>query len=79
MPACKKLFFCASHNLKARSGLLFCTVDGGTAWLMQSFDVGLDAVDSTQGGVETWRGLAEQLRHDLASIILMSEADLEVC
>ncbi|XP_026775934.2 DNA fragmentation factor subunit alpha [Pangasianodon hypophthalmus] len=51
--------------------------DGGTAWLMQSFDVGSDTVDSTNGGVEPWRGLADQLRQDLASIILMSEADLQ--
>ncbi|KAM9444863.1 DNA fragmentation factor subunit alpha [Clarias gariepinus] len=51
--------------------------DGGTAWLTQSFDVGFDVVDSTHGGIEPWRGLAEQLRQDLASIILMSEADLQ--
>ncbi|KAF5888463.1 DNA fragmentation factor subunit alpha [Clarias magur] len=51
--------------------------DGGTAWLTQSFDVGFDAVDSTHGGVEPWRGLAEQLRRDIASIILMSETDLQ--
>lgn len=46
---------------------------------MQSVDMGGDTVDSTRDGVEQWRGLAEQLRQDLASIILMSEADLEVC
>lgn len=57
---------------------LFSAVDGGTAWLMQSFDVSSDTVDNTPGGVEPWHGLAEQLRHDLSSIILMSEADLEV-
>ncbi|KAI5095587.1 DNA fragmentation factor subunit alpha, partial [Silurus meridionalis] len=51
--------------------------DGGTAWLTKSFDVGSDAVDSTNAGVEPWRGLAEQLRQDLASIILMSEDDLQ--
>lgn len=51
--------------------------DGGTAWLTQSFDAGPDAVDSTHGGVEPWRDLADQLRHNLASIILMSETDLQ--
>lgn len=34
---------------------------------------GKDTVD----GFESWRSLAEQLRQDLASIILMSEADLQ--
>ncbi|XP_060794490.1 DNA fragmentation factor subunit alpha [Neoarius graeffei] len=51
--------------------------DGGTAWLRESFDVGQDAVDGVRGGVEPWRGLVDQLRQDLASIILMSEADLQ--
>ncbi|KAG7323699.1 hypothetical protein KOW79_013401 [Hemibagrus wyckioides] len=51
--------------------------DGGTAWLRQSFDMGRDTVDSAHGSVDPWRGLADQLRQDLASIILMSEADLE--
>ncbi|KAK2825507.1 hypothetical protein Q7C36_019434 [Tachysurus vachellii] len=51
--------------------------DGGTAWLMRSFDTGTDAVDGTHGDVEPWHSLADQLRQDLASIVLMSEADLE--
>ncbi|TSP79485.1 DNA fragmentation factor subunit alpha [Bagarius yarrelli] len=51
--------------------------DGGTAWLRQSFDVSSDAVDSTHGGVEPWCSLAEQLKHDMASIVLMSETELE--
>lgn len=36
---------------------------------------GIDDVD----GIESWHSLAKQLRQDLASIILMSEADLQVC
>lgn len=36
---------------------------------------GIDDVD----GFESWHSLAAQLRQDLASIILMSEADLQVC
>lgn len=50
--------------------------DGGTAWLRQS-TIDTDTVDSPAGGVEAWRGLANQLKQDLSSIILMSEANLQ--
>lgn len=59
--------------------MLFSVVDGGTAWLRESFDISPDTVDGMHGGVEPWHGLVDQLRQDLASIILMSEADLQVC
>ncbi|XP_072512526.1 DNA fragmentation factor subunit alpha [Salminus brasiliensis] len=49
--------------------------DGGTAWLRsETLDMETDAVD---GGRDAWCVLADQLRQDLASIILMSEADLQ--
>ncbi|KAI4880591.1 hypothetical protein NFI96_012192 [Prochilodus magdalenae] len=48
--------------------------DGGTAWLCQE---SFDTVDSAVSGVEAWHSLANQLKQDLASIILMSEADLQ--
>ncbi|XP_043079962.1 DNA fragmentation factor subunit alpha-like [Puntigrus tetrazona] len=53
-------------------------VDGGTAqsW-SKSTDVEVDGKDEVDG-FESWRNLAEQLRQDLASIILMSEADLQI-
>lgn len=52
-------------------------VDGGTAQSCRnSTDVAVDGKDDVDG-FESWRSLAEQLRQDLASIILMSEADLQ--
>ncbi|XP_026872126.2 DNA fragmentation factor subunit alpha isoform X1 [Electrophorus electricus] len=52
--------------------------DGHRARLSQdSFEVEADVVDSLPSGAEGWHGLARQLRQDLASIILMSEADLQ--
>ncbi|XP_066528568.1 DNA fragmentation factor subunit alpha [Hoplias malabaricus] len=52
--------------------------DGGTAWLRQeSVDVKTDAVDSGVSSAGAWCSLANQLKQDLASIILMSEADLQ--
>lgn len=56
----------------------FVSVDGGTAW-MQRESVLLD-IDSVDAGssVEPWLDLAQQLKEDLTSIILMSEADLQV-
>lgn len=53
-------------------------VDGGTAQsCRKSTDVEVDGIDDVDG-FESWRSLAEQLRQNLASIILMSEADLQV-
>ncbi|XP_016377907.1 DNA fragmentation factor subunit alpha-like [Sinocyclocheilus rhinocerous] len=52
-------------------------VDGGTAQpCRKSTDLEVDGKD-TVDGFESWRSLAEQLRQDLASIILLSEADLQ--
>ncbi|XP_029911374.1 DNA fragmentation factor subunit alpha [Myripristis murdjan] len=52
-------------------------IDGGTAWMTRdSMVLVADSVDSSSG-TEPWRILAQQLKQDLASIILMSEADLQ--
>ncbi|XP_015283311.1 PREDICTED: DNA fragmentation factor subunit alpha [Gekko japonicus] len=50
------------------------SIDGGTAWLERETSE-IDGVDS-EG--ERWRHLARQLKADLSTIILMSEADLQV-
>ncbi|XP_041702249.1 DNA fragmentation factor subunit alpha isoform X2 [Coregonus clupeaformis] len=53
-------------------------VDGGTAWMTrESVNFESDVVDSSISGIEPWFYLAQQLKNDLASIILMSEADLQ--
>ncbi|XP_029575301.1 DNA fragmentation factor subunit alpha [Salmo trutta] len=53
-------------------------IDGGTAWMTrESVNLESDAVDSSISGIEPWFYLAQQLKKDLASIILMSEADLQ--
>lgn len=44
----------------------------------ESVNLESDAVDSSISGIEPWFYLAQQLKKDLASIILMSEADLQV-
>ncbi|KAF0036401.1 hypothetical protein F2P81_011713 [Scophthalmus maximus] len=52
-------------------------MDGGTAWMARdSMLLEDDAVDAP-GAVAPWWDLAQQLKQDLASIILMSEADLQ--
>ncbi|XP_060930217.1 DNA fragmentation factor subunit alpha [Limanda limanda] len=52
-------------------------MDGGTAWMArESVILDNDAVDAL-GLVAPWWGLAQQLKQDLASIILMSEDDLQ--
>ncbi|XP_017561830.1 DNA fragmentation factor subunit alpha [Pygocentrus nattereri] len=76
-------FLCLNSNTKF---MLLCDgevwrpakkYDGGTAWLSrESVDVERDMVDNVSG-VEPWCSLAHQLKQDLASIILMSEADLQ--
>lgn len=43
----------------------------------ESVLIEVDAVD-TAHAEEPWWGLAQQLKQDLASVILMSEADLQV-
>ncbi|KAM4609627.1 DNA fragmentation factor subunit alpha [Polymixia lowei] len=53
-------------------------IDGGTAWMTrESALLETDAVDGSSSEVEPWWFLAQQLKQDLASIILMSEADLQ--
>ncbi|KAM4563931.1 DNA fragmentation factor subunit alpha [Odontesthes bonariensis] len=52
-------------------------IDGGTAWMARdSMLLETDAVDASSS-VAPWWDLAQQLKQDLASIILMSEADLQ--
>ncbi|XP_041860090.1 DNA fragmentation factor subunit alpha [Melanotaenia boesemani] len=51
-------------------------IDGGTAWMTrESVVLDTDTVDST---VPPWSDLAQQLKQDLTSVILMSEADLQI-
>ncbi|XP_072306279.1 DNA fragmentation factor subunit alpha isoform X2 [Eucyclogobius newberryi] len=50
-------------------------LDGGTAWMARdSVVMDTDVVDAI---VPPWLDLAQRLKHDLASVILMSEADLQ--
>ncbi|XP_041655597.1 DNA fragmentation factor subunit alpha [Cheilinus undulatus] len=52
-------------------------MDGGTAWMArESVVLEADAVD-TSSSAALWWDLAQQLRQDLTSIILMSDADLQ--
>ncbi|XP_056278940.1 DNA fragmentation factor subunit alpha [Pseudoliparis swirei] len=52
-------------------------VDGGTAWLARdSLVLEADTVDSSSAAAP-WLNLAQQLKQDLTSIILMSDADLQ--
>lgn len=52
-------------------------IDGGTAWMArESVLLETDAVDS-YSAVAPWWDPAQQLKQDLTSIILMSEADLQ--
>ncbi|XP_053704725.1 DNA fragmentation factor subunit alpha [Synchiropus splendidus] len=50
-------------------------VDGGTAWMARESMI-MDAIDAATAGDE-WLVQAQQLKQDLASIFLMSEADLQ--
>lgn len=60
------------------TNLLFIAVDGGTAWMARdSMLLEADSVDAACAAAPWW-DLSQQLKHDLASIILMSEADLQV-
>ncbi|TMS16391.1 DNA fragmentation factor subunit alpha [Larimichthys crocea] len=53
------------------------SVDGGTAWMARdSMLLEADSVDAACAAAPWW-DLSQQLKHDLASIILMSEADLQ--
>lgn len=53
-------------------------MDGGTAWMARdSVLLEADTVDTSVSAAPWW-DLAQQLRQDLTSIILMSEEDLQV-
>ncbi|RVE70408.1 hypothetical protein OJAV_G00064180 [Oryzias javanicus] len=53
-------------------------IDGGTAWMQrESVMLETDSVDAGSS-VAPWLDLAQQLKQDLTSIILMSEADLQL-
>ncbi|XP_061592353.1 DNA fragmentation factor subunit alpha [Cololabis saira] len=53
-------------------------IDGGTAWMARdSVILEVDAVDMS-GNAAPWLDLAQQLKQELASIVLMSEADLQI-
>lgn len=58
-------------------------MDGGTAWmaresmLLETDAVETDAVDAASSTAPWW-DLAQQLKQDMASVILMSEADLQM-
>lgn len=53
------------------------TFEGGTVWMARdSMMLEADAVDASSDAAPFWY-LAQQLKQDLASIILMSEADLQ--
>ncbi|KAF7209609.1 DNA fragmentation factor subunit alpha [Nothobranchius furzeri] len=52
-------------------------IDGGTAWMArESMLLEADTVDASSAAAP-WVNLAQQLKQDLTSIILMSEADLQ--
>lgn len=54
-------------------------VDGGTAWLSrESILLESDDVDGMFSGTDSWQSLAAQLKQDLASIIQLSDAELQV-
>ena len=62
------------------ANVFLIVVDGGTAWMARdSMLLETDTVDtSSAAAAEPWWALAQQLKQDLASIILMSEEDLQV-
>ncbi|KAJ4934519.1 hypothetical protein JOQ06_007312 [Pogonophryne albipinna] len=52
-------------------------MDGGTAWMARdSLVLDADTVDASSA-IAPWWSLAQQLKQDLSSIILMSEAELQ--
>ncbi|XP_030280126.1 DNA fragmentation factor subunit alpha [Sparus aurata] len=67
--------FMLLHEKEAWSPLR--KMDGGTAWMARdSMMLETDTVDASSAE-PPWVDLAQQLKQDLASIILMSEADLQ--
>lgn len=78
----KHIYFCLRFVERTAACLdtyiLFIVVDGGTAWMARdSMMLETDAVDASSAE-PPWVDVAQQLKQDLASIILMSEADLQV-
>ncbi|XP_018589462.1 DNA fragmentation factor subunit alpha isoform X2 [Scleropages formosus] len=72
-PNTKFMLLCEKEMWAPRKG-----VDGGTAWLSRdSFEVNSDTVDAPFSEAEAWHGAASRLRVDLASVLLMSEAELQ--
>ncbi|KAK0132322.1 DNA fragmentation factor subunit alpha [Merluccius polli] len=77
-------FLCLPSNTKF---MLLCEketwcpvrrIEGGTAWMTRdSMLLEVDSLDGSISQVEPWWILAQQLKQDLASIITMSEADLQ--
>lgn len=59
------------------NNMVFFAVDGGTAWMARDSMIEADVVD-TSNAEAPWVDLAQQLKQDLTSIILMSEDDLQV-
>ncbi|KAJ0064505.1 hypothetical protein NL108_009462, partial [Boleophthalmus pectinirostris] len=51
-------------------------VDGGTAWMAR--DSVLMDTDEVDAAVYPWVNLAQRLKEDMASVILMAEADLQM-
>ncbi|XP_062397680.1 DNA fragmentation factor subunit alpha [Sardina pilchardus] len=52
--------------------------DGGTAWLSrESIALDEDEVDTMLSGTDAWQSLAAQLKHNLASVILLSDDELQ--
>uniref|UniRef100_A0A3B4BG96 CIDE-N domain-containing protein n=1 Tax=Periophthalmus magnuspinnatus TaxID=409849 RepID=A0A3B4BG96_9GOBI len=76
-------FLCLPLNTKfimlcnlAVNFLQYNVMDGGTAWMARD-SVLMDA-DEVDAAVFPWVSLAQRLKEDMASVILMAEADLQM-
>ncbi|XP_043846843.1 DNA fragmentation factor subunit alpha [Dromiciops gliroides] len=74
-------FLCLPDNTKfvaltCNETWKYSNTDGGTAWLSQDSFETKDEPDGMEGC--RWKNLAQQLKGDLSSIILLSEEDLQV-
>uniref|UniRef100_A0ABI8A196 CIDE-N domain-containing protein n=1 Tax=Felis catus TaxID=9685 RepID=A0ABI8A196_FELCA len=73
-------FLCLPSNTKfvalaSNEKWMYNNSDGGTAWISQE---SLDVDETDTGAGLRWRNVARQLKEDVSSIILLSEADLQV-
>ncbi|XP_036901152.1 DNA fragmentation factor subunit alpha [Sturnira hondurensis] len=73
-------FLCLPSNTKfvALAGnekWAYSNSDGGTAWVSQE---SMDVDETDSGAGLRWKNVARQLKEDLSSIVLLSEADLQV-